>query len=216
MAAERRKGGWPLVAVAVSGLLAQGAVGRVHAHEGPHPRASAAPAEVGRAPANLRLVEAPLLDRQGRRWLFRSQVIADRVVAMTVMYTSCTTVCPVVAAIFEQVQNQLGDKLGREIFLVSVSADPATDTPDRLRRYSARYKARPGWFWLTGAAPDVTRVLDGLGAFTPEFTEHPLVVLIGDGRRGRWVRLFGFPRPEQIVAELDALLAARRQVGGDQ
>jgi protein SCO1 len=58
---------------------------------------------------------------------------------------------------------------------------------------------------------DVEEVLKGLGAYTPRFVDHAPMLLVGDGRTGRWARLNGFPTQEQVLAQVDALLAARRQ-----
>ena len=56
---------------------------------------------------------------------------------------------------------------------------------------------------------DDLRVLTGLGAYTPEFEDHPIMFLVGDPKRGTWTRLFGFPDPAKIVAEIDQLAAER-------
>jgi protein SCO1/2 len=93
--------------------------------------------------------------------------------------------------------------------MVSVSVDPVTDTPARLRAYAAKFKAGPGWTWLTGSKYAVIKVLEGLGAYAEDFTTHPNMVLAGDAVSGHWVRHFGFTSPQVIVAQVDALSAAR-------
>jgi protein SCO1/2 len=62
---------------------------------------------------------------------------------------------------------------------------------------------------VTGEKTAMDRVLDGLNAFTPDYTQHPIMVLVGDPRSGTWSRLFGFPRPDAILERLDALAATR-------
>ena len=140
-----------------------------------------------------------LVDQDGREMKFVSDVVGDNIVVMDFVYTTCTTICPVLSALFTQVQGQLGDAVGDEVTLVSMSVDPVRDTPQRLKAYSARYRAGDGWLWLTGEKGDVEDVLTGLGAYTPSFEDHPSMVLIGDGRTGEWKRLFGFPNPDRIV-----------------
>ena len=71
--------------------------------------------------------------------------------------------------------------------LVSVSVDPVRDTPQRLKAYAATHKAKPGWIWLTGGKRSMDELLDGLGAYTPNFENHPAMVLVGDGRTGEWL-----------------------------
>ncbi len=94
---------------------------------------------------------------------------------------------------------------------MSVSVDPARDTPPRLLAYANKWKASPGWSFLTGSRSDVTAVLKGVGAYTPSITDHPPMFLVGDGKAGQWVRLNGFPEVEQLLKQVDALASARSQ-----
>lgn len=163
-----------------------------------------------RREAKVRLVEADSVDAQGEKVRFGAAFLGDGVVAIDFVYTSCTTVCPVLTAIFSQVQERLGDRLGRSVRLVTITLDPARDTPERLAAYARRHGAKEGWRWLTGDAPQVEAVLKGLGSWTPDFTNHPPTTLVGDPRRGVWTRLSGFVAPEQILARMEELLAERQ------
>lgn len=158
----------------------------------------------------VRLHERTLMTQDGESIRFPHEVIGDRIVVMDFVYTTCTTVCPVLSAIMERVQSNLGEHLGAEVLLVSLSVDPGRDTPERLKAYAARHHSRPGWVWLTGDKTSVDKVLTGLGAYTPDFEDHPSMVLVGDGRSGQWSRFFGFPSPNQILATVEGLLAARK------
>ena len=160
--------------------------------------------------AGVKLVDAALIDQDGRPVKFSSQVVSDRIVAINFIYTTCSTVCPLVSATFKRLQDKLGDRLGRDVWLVSISLDPVTDTPARLKEYAARYHAKPGWLWLTGDAMDVEQVLNGLGTTSANFREHAPLTLVGDGKRGRWVRFNALTGPQQISAELDGLLVTRK------
>jgi protein SCO1/2 len=99
------------------------------------------------------------------------------------------------------------------VVLVSVSVDPVRDTPQRLKAYSKIHKARPGWIWLTGQKSTMNAVLDGLGAYSPNFEDHAAMVLIGDGQSGQWSRLYGFPNPDRIVEQVNALRQWSRLYG---
>lgn len=181
-----------------------------HAH---HRAQMEKPAEPAQA-VDLKFKDMPLVDQEGRQVRLMSDLIGDRVVVMNFVYTTCTTVCPVLSALFTQVQDRLGDRLGREVLLVSITVDPLRDTPERLKAYAATRGAKPGWFWLTGAKPSVDSVLDGLGAYSPRFEDHPAMVLVGDGRQGQWSRFFGFPSPDRILEQVDSLLATRHEQAG--
>jgi protein SCO1/2 len=168
------------------------------------------PATVTKAlSAEVKLLDLELIDQNGQPARFKSDVIGERIVVMNFIYTGCTTVCPVTSAIFGQVQQRLGQRLGKDVVLVSVSADPVRDRPPRLRAYAKKHEARQGWIWLTGHKAAVDDVLEGLGAYTPNFEDHPAMVLVGDGRTGEWARFFGFVGPDRIMAKVDQLLAAR-------
>ena len=177
------------------------------AHDEHHHAAAAA------APSATKVVlsEAPLLDQGGKRVRLAQEVIGERIAVVNFIYTSCTTVCPVSSATFEQLQKRLGAALGKEVVLVSITVDPLRDTPQRLREYGARYHAAEGWTWLTGAKRDVDGALKGFGAYTANFEDHPATVLVGDARGGKWTRFFGFPSVDELVARIEAMQLARKE-----
>lgn len=145
--------------------------------------------------------------------LFKSEAVGDKIIVMDFIYTRCLTLCPVVSQVMLQVQDGLKGRLRDQVRMISVSVDPQTDTPKRLKSHAARLGAKSGWLWLTGEKSEIDRVLDGLGAYTPEFDEHPAMVLVGDARSGEWVRFYGLPSPDRILDKVVQLAAARRMKG---
>jgi cytochrome oxidase Cu insertion factor (SCO1/SenC/PrrC family) len=115
----------------------------------------------------------------------------------------------VLSAKFTRIQALLGDRADQGVKLVSVSLDPGRDTPEKLKAYGAKYQAGKSWTFLTGPKQDVDDVLKGLGAYVPNFYDHPPMVLVGDGKTGRWVRINGFPDPKRILSVVDEMLASR-------
>jgi protein SCO1/2 len=190
-----------LLAAGAGPCLAHGTAAE-HARE-----AAAAPGTGERASVTVR--DIPVLDQNGAARSFAEDVVGDRLIALTLFYGTCTTTCPVTNAIFAMVQRELGDRMEREVRLVSVTVDPSRDRPNRLKALAGKHGAGPGWIWVTGEKTAMDRVLDGLNAFTPDYTQHPIMVLVGDPRSGTWSRLFGFPRPDAILERLDALAATR-------
>ena len=160
--------------------------------------------------ATVRLHDVPLLDQDGRKVRFPGDVIGDRIVVIDTFFTTCTLICPILGAIFADLQEQLGDRLDREVRLISISVDPLTDIPPRLKKYAEQWEARPGWLFLTGEKKVVDRVLEGIGMYSPDFSDHPSAILVGDGREGKWSRFYGFATPEQLKARVEELLAERR------
>lgn len=160
------------------------------------------------------LPDVTLLTQHATPVNFKRDVVGDHIVVIDFVYTTCTTICPVLSAILGQVQERLGERLGGEVVMASVTVDPMRDTPARLKSYAAKHGARDGWLWLTGERETVKAVLTEFGVFTPNFEDHPSMVLIGDGRTDRWTRLLGFPSAEQIVKHVDQYGAARAAHGG--
>ena len=158
---------------------------------------------------DIRLYDRELVTQDGKRVKFKSEVIGDKLVAMTFIYTSCTTICPVYNAIFSQLQDLLGERQGRDTILVTITVDPARDIPRRMKKEAKKFKAKPGWFYLTGKKQNVDQVLTGLDAYFVDFEEHPPMALIGDGKTGTWRRFTGFPQAKHLLAMIDELKAAR-------
>lgn len=197
--------------------LAIVALPAAHADEDPHAKHRAMmkqKSEPALEAAEIDLRNRVVLDQDGREMEFVTDAIGDHIVVMDFVYTTCTTICPVLSALFTQVQTKLGnDVVGNDVRLISMSVDPIRDTPQRLKAYSAKHRAGEGWLWLTGPKPAVDDVLTGLGAYTSNFEDHPTMVLIGDAQTGEWKRLFGFPNPDRIVRIVNEM-REQREAGG--
>ena len=178
------------------------------AHENHAQHASKAAAQSQQS-ARVNLAETPVVDQDGRSVRFRSDVIGERIAIVGFIYTSCTTVCPVVSAMLAQTQAKLGSRAGRDVKLVTVTVDPLRDTPARLKEHAKQHGAGPGWTLVTGAKTQVDEVLKAFGAYTPNFTDHPPVVFVGDAKAGKWMRFYGFPSPDQLMNAVGELTAAR-------
>lgn len=159
----------------------------------------------------IKLLDLELLDQDGTPVRFKRDVVRDRLVVIGAIYTTCPVVCPIVSSVFSSLQESLGERLGKDVLLVSISVDPTTDIPPRLKEYAQRWQARPGWRFLTGPKRNVDEVLKGLNAWAPDFRDHPGLLLVGDGRHGHWRRLYGFPAPQRVLAELEELGVRRAE-----
>ena len=87
----------------------------------------------------------PLVTQDGERVRFYDDLIQDKVVVINFIFTSCNDVCPAETARLRQIQEQLGDRVGRDVFMYSISIDPERDSPEVLKRYSETFSAGPGW-----------------------------------------------------------------------
>ena len=93
----------------------------------------------------MKLIDLPLLDQDGKTVRFRTDVVGDRIVVMDTFFTTCGLICPILGAIFMELQDLRATASGGRSVLVSISVDPLTDIPPRLKKYSEQWEARPGW-----------------------------------------------------------------------
>lgn len=129
-------------------------------------------------------------------------------VMLNFIYTSCTTVCPVLSATFTQVQSRLGDD-ARRVKMVSISIDPEQDTPDRLRDYAERFHAGEGWTFLTGSLGDIVAVEKAFDAYRGDKMNHSPLTFVRTDSHSDWVRMEGFASAEDVVKEYHLRSAAR-------
>ncbi|MFQ5826389.1 MAG: SCO family protein [Dehalococcoidia bacterium] len=151
-----------LSCLVVAGLLLS-ACGRAAPAPQPAPRPTPIPAPA----APQEKVPAPgftLINQDGQTVSLRD--FRGKVVLIDFIYTSCTTMCPILSAKFAQLQKALGEKIGREVVLLSISFDPEYDTLPVLKEYARRYQADPdGWHFLIGSLEDVEQVTLSYGVF---------------------------------------------------
>jgi len=177
----------------------------------PHAHHQQQAAEAGSKQASVEVPEGLILtDRLGEQLDLLRDVIGDRVAVVNFVYTNCTTVCPVTSTIFSMVQNHLDGRMGEEVVLVTLTVDPARDTPQRLRSYANSFAPGEDWIWLTGDNGTVESALRAFGAYTANFEDHPAMVLVGDASNATWYRLYGFPAPEAIENKIAELLNKRK------
>ena len=161
--------------------------------------------------ATVKLLNTELLNQNGTPLKFADDIVSDRVIVINFIYTDCKTACPISSAIFAKLQNQLGEKLQKEVRMVSLSINPTTDTPESLKTYAAHFNAKPEWVWLTGEKKSVDDLLKGLGVYSADYSNHSPVILVGDPVSGVWTRFDGLTSPETLAAKIDELLAARHE-----
>jgi len=143
--------------------------------------------------------DVTLVDQEGRPVRAREALGGPGPVILDFIYGTCTTICPVLSAGFASLQRRLGDESDR-VRLVSISIDPEHDTPEVTRAYLERYRARPGWDFLTGSREDVDALMRAFEAYVPNKMQHfPLTFL--RRRDGAWVRLYGLIGTAELLGE---------------
>jgi protein SCO1/2 len=147
-----------------------------------------------------------LVDQDGIDRRFYSDLIKGKVAIINVMFTTCENSCPVMEANFERIQRWLGPRLGEEVRLISISIDPETDTPPRLKAYAKRFNARSGWYFLSGRKDNVELILSKLGLYVEQKQDHLNVFLIGNDRTGLWKKALGVSDPDKLIQVVGTVL----------
>lgn len=147
----------------------------------------------------------PVITQDGKVVHFYDDLIKNKIVVVNFVYTSCKDICPLASARMAQLQDALGGRVGRDIFLYSISIDPVHDTPERLKQYADAFHAGPSWLFLTGAPEDIKQIRWKLGERSRALWEHRNDIMLGNGATGEWQR-------DSMLADVDRLMEVIRQM----
>ena len=107
----------------------------------------------------------------------------------------------------------MDERLGKDVFLVSITVDPENDTPEKLKAYAEKFHARPGWSFLTGTKENVDQALYKLGQYVQDKNSHKTIVIIGNESTGLWKKAFGLAQAEDLIKLVDEVMNDRPQKG---
>lgn len=159
--------------------------------------------------------DVTLLTQDNRRVRFYSDLIQGKVVTINMFYAKCAGVCPRITANLARVQRMLGDRVGRDIFMYSITLKPEEDTPAVIKEFAEMYHVRPGWTFLTGKPPDIERLRVSLGFTYPDpAVDKDTEQHIGNIRYGNepyilWSACPGMAHAEWIVETLQWVMQPR-------
>jgi protein SCO1/2 len=141
-----------------------------------------------------------LINQNGKKVRIASLLNSEQPVIVDFIYGTCTTICPVLSAGFVNLQGKLGPA-SQNVRLISITIDPENDSPKVLKEYLKRYRAKPGWDFLTGSRADIDAVMKGFNAYIPDKMSHYPLNLIRVPKDGSWVRLFGIMSSREFLEE---------------
>jgi cytochrome oxidase Cu insertion factor (SCO1/SenC/PrrC family) len=150
--------------------------------------------------------DIPLIDQHGKKLRLYSDILKGKVVVITPFFTTCRGSCPHLLDTFAKLQTHYEDRLGKDLYLVSLTVDPDTDTPDKLKSFAQEYHALPGWRFLTGDKQDVELALAKLGHRVRAKEEHSNVFIIGNDATGLWKKAMGLAPPAEIIRIVESVL----------
>jgi protein SCO1/2 len=157
--------------------------------------------------ADYTVPNVQLISHQGESRSLPELLDTDKPILLNFIFTTCTTICPVLSASFHQVQEILGDK-SDSVSMISITIDPDYDTPEQLMKYAKRFKAGEQWQFYTGTYNDIVMVEKAFDIFRGSKMNHDPITLIRKLDRQNWVRIDGLASAEDIVKEYHKALAA--------
>jgi protein SCO1/2 len=164
------------------------------------PLKAQSPAEIKRSIENYAVPEVTLVNQNGAKVNLKALLESGEPVILDFIFGTCTTICPVLSAGYANLQTKLSVEAAK-IHLVSISIDPENDTPKVMRDYLKRYRAKPGWDFLTGKREDIDKAMRAFGAYIPNKMAHYPLTLIRDRKTGKWIRIFGLMSSSEFMDE---------------
>jgi protein SCO1/2 len=149
-----------------------------------------------------------LVNQDGKKVRLASLLNSEQPVIVDFIYGTCTTICPVLSAGFVNLQAKLGSA-SQNVRLVSITIDPENDTPKVMKEYLKRFRAKPGWDFLTGSRADIDAVMRAFNAYIPDKMSHYPLNLIRMPKDGRWVRLYGLMSSRELLEEYQQSVSGR-------
>jgi protein SCO1/2 len=144
------------------------------------------------------LAKLSLVDQNGRRVDLYDDLIKNHTVVLNSFFASCTGSCPVMARTFLHLQNKLGDRVGKDVILVSITVDPENDTPEKLKAYAEKMGAKRGWYFLSGSREEVDAALGKLGQYAEIREAHKNIIIAGNDRTGLWKKALAIAPSDEV------------------
>lgn len=162
------------------------------------------------SPAEKYFTNTELINQDGRAVRFYNDVLKGKVVVLDFFFSACQASCVPMNRNFAKVQELLGNRVGKEVFFVSVTVDPEMDTPAQLKKYAGSLHAGPGWLLLTGQKANVDFILNKLGQYVADKNDHTNIWIIGNESTGLWKKAFGLAKAEDLVKVIESVMDDKR------
>ena len=144
--------------------------------------------------------EVVLVNAEAQPVRLRELLGDDQPVMLNFIFTTCTTICPVMSKVFADLPAHMGTGAAN-LRLVSISIDPENDTPAQLKAYAGQFRPNPRWSLLTGRLEDSKAVQRAFDSYRGDKMAHEPLTLIRHAHSSQWVRISGFATPDELVAE---------------
>jgi protein SCO1/2 len=156
--------------------------------------------------AHKYFTDTVLINQNGEKMRFYSDLLEGKTVIIDTFFSTCQSACLPMTRNLENVQEALGDRLGKDAHIISITVDSTMDTPAQLKAFSAKFHARPGWYFLTGSKENVEFVLKKLGQYVDDKQNHLNIFIIGNESTGLWKKAFGLAKSEELIKVVESVL----------
>jgi cytochrome oxidase Cu insertion factor (SCO1/SenC/PrrC family) len=147
-----------------------------------------------------------VVDQNGKKLRFYSDVLKGRVVLINFIFTNCPDACPMVTHKLMQVRNLMVPTIKDEVWFISVSVDPERDTPQAMKEFATKQGVDESrWLFLTGPKENLDFIVKRLGQYTQEVEAHSTLMLAGNDRTRHWTRVMPMVPPQGVAQQLRAL-----------
>ncbi len=154
-----------------------------------------------RSTAEYVVPDVKLVRDDGRNVSLPDELNDGRPVILSFIFTSCTTICPLITQTLARLQDALGTDRDR-VHIMSISIDPEEDTPEVLRAYAKKYRAGPEWRHYTGTMQAIISTAKAFGAYRGDKMSHTPLTLLRKAPGKRWIRFDGFTTAEELLQEI--------------
>jgi protein SCO1/2 len=147
-----------------------------------------------------------LVNQNGEKMRFYSDLLQGKVVIINSFFATCAGSCLPLNRNLEKLQAALGARMGKDVYIISISVDPAVDTPAQLKAYAKKLNAGPGWYFLTGDKQTVDFALKKIGHFVDNKENHLNIFIIANERTGLWKKAFGLAKSDELMKVVESVL----------
>jgi protein SCO1/2 len=138
-----------------------------------------------------------LVDQDGKQAALRDVIGSDKPVLLNFIFTTCTTICPVMSAGMSQLLSNLGAE-NDTVRVISISIDPEADSVAALKAYAMRYHAPASWRLLTGTPAAVEAAQRTFGSYRGGKNNHAPATFVHASATTPWIALDGFSSAETL------------------
>lgn len=147
-----------------------------------------------------------LRNQDGEVQHFYSDLLKNKVVIINSFFSTCKGVCPVTMGHMAKIQERFSDRMGKDLHIISVTVDPETDTPPKMKAFAKKIGAGPGWHLVTGDAENVRAALLKFNHLVGDKEAHKNTVIIGKESTGMWKETFLLLKPETLDTIINQVL----------